>query len=74
MLILASRGRVTPQISSNVNGGVPQGESLLDNGGTELQYDLFKGGCTYWFFTDASGKIVTYRYRVNRLGTCKPIG
>jgi len=54
--------------------GNPQAESSNTDGSSELRYELFNGGCTYWFTTDASGKIVSYRYKVNGWGTCKPIG
>lgn len=54
--------------------GSPSEESVLENGGREVRYELFNGGCTYWFSANDSGKIVAYRYKVNGWGTCKPIG
>ena len=45
------------------------------DGTSEVRYEIFHGGCTYYFTTDAAGKIVGYRYEVNGLGgSCKPIG
>jgi hypothetical protein len=49
-------------------------ETVRNNDGTsELRYDLFKGTCTYYFTTDAAGKIIAYRWKTNG-GSCKPIG
>jgi hypothetical protein len=54
--------------------GNPQSEVANRDGTSEVRYELFRGGCTYWFTTNASGTIVAYHYKVNGLGTCKPVG
>lgn len=54
--------------------GPPQGEVANSDGTGEVRYEMRKWGCTYWFASDTSGKIVSYRYKVDAWGTCKPIG
>lgn len=54
--------------------GAPQGEIAHPDGSREIRYEMPKWGCTYWFVSDPSGKIVSYRYKAEALGTCKPIG
>ena len=54
--------------------GAPQGEVANPDGTGEVRYEMPKWGCTYWFASDASGTIVSYRYKVDTWGTCKPIG
>ena len=47
--------------------------SNLD-GTKEYRFDIFHGGCTYYFTTDPTGKIIAYRYDARGWGACKPIG
>ena len=54
--------------------GAPSGETSNADGGSDVRYEIPKWGCTYWFTSDASGKIVRYRYKVEPFGTCKPVG
>ena len=44
------------------------------NGTNEYRFDIFHGGCTYYFTTDSTGKIIAYRYDARGWGACKPIG
>lgn len=51
------------------------GQVVRDSAGTtEYRFDIFQGSCSYYFTTDAGGKIIGYRYEVHGFGTCKPIG
>jgi len=44
------------------------------DGTKEYRFDIFHGKCTYYFRTDLTGKIITYRYDARGWGSCKPIG